>query len=372
MNSKIVRFLFILSFTVLFSFRTFAQQPDIVNENREFSDYRVIQYISGTGPGPKNIMDLDNNGDILLACISGKTNEQLRAEGIEFAESQIQLLKSYRLLRKDGGILQTTFPIIDEDKTQRLRKYTKAIAFKLTESLRLDVAKLTGLLKSIHRENNTYSILFSYVIDGLIWTRFSEKGLTKEREITTETPFWDGEVWAIYPPRDFSSGTNSISDQGISLNVNWSEQTIPKMKPFVSDWKNLLKMFEDYVEKGKVEDQNAIEVFAPFNLFDSSGCFTIPIIEEKEGNPLYDISSSISEILSGRVTELVDLGELQESFGFRDEEQTLIIVYHELMWDLIDNLEETGLIKKPVAFADPEKAKPEDIADLIFIVKGNN
>jgi len=46
------------------------------------------------------------------------------------------------------------------------------------------------------------------------------------------------------------------------------------------------------------------------------------------------------------------------------------ISYHELMWDLLDDLEKQGIIRKPIAFADPKKAQAKDIADLVFIVRG--
>ena len=43
--------------------------------------------------------------------------------------------------------------------------------------------------------------------------------------------------------------------------------------------------------------------------------------------------------------------------------------YHELMWDLMDHMESNGVIKKPIVFSEPEKAKQSDIADLVFIVR---
>ena len=108
--------------------------------------------------------------------------------------------------------------------------------------------------------------------------------------ITAEEPLWAGEVWAVYPPRDFSMGTNSVSDKGVSLKVNWTERAIPKMGPFVADIKTFLRMFDDYVGKGRVEDAEAVKVFGPFGLFDGTGHFTVPVITAKRGDPLYDLS----------------------------------------------------------------------------------
>jgi hypothetical protein len=35
----------------------------------------------------------------------------------------------------------------------------------------------------------------------------------------------------------------------------------------------------------------------------------------------------------------------------------------------LDELENGGLIRKPIAFSTPEKAEPKDIADWVFIVR---
>ena len=366
-----VYFLIVAIFCILIFRQTIAQEKDGEENPISLDKYDVIQYISTTGAAPENIINLDNNGDILLACISGKTIDQIKSMEIDFTASQIRLLKDWRLLKEENKILKTTFPILNADKTKKLRNHPKKISSYLGENLQDDIIHLTKELKSLQREKNIYSILFSYVIDGLVWDRFIEKEILKEREITVEEPFWSGVMWAVYPPRDFSCGTNSISDQGVSLNVNWSEKAIKKMIPFVADWKNLGKMLDDFLQKGKVEDENAKKVFSPFNLFNSSGQFTIPIIEEKKGNTLYEICFLISEKIAKEVPKLLNLSELKEAFDFRNEEQTLVIVYHELMWDLLDYFEEQNLIQKPIAFANPEKAESKDIADLVFFVKGN-
>jgi hypothetical protein len=366
-----VYFFIVAIYCILIFGQSIAQEKDGEGNPISLDKYNISQYISTIGASPQNIISLDNNGDILLACISGKTIDQIKSMEIDFTSSQIRILKDWRLLKEENKILRTTFPIINADKTKKLRSHSKKISSYLGQNLQDDIIHLTKELKSLQREKNIYSILFSYVIDGLVWDRFIEKEILKERKITVKEPFWNGVIWAVYPPRDFFCGTNSISDQGVSLNVNWSEKTIKKMIPFVADWKNLGKMFDDFLKKGKVEDENAKKVFSPFNLFNSSGQFTIPIIEEKKGNTLYEICFLISEKIAKEVPELLNLSELKEAFDFHNEEQTLVIIYHELMWDLLDYFEEQNLIQKPIAFANPDKAESKDIADLVFFVKRN-
>ena len=331
--------------------------------------YDITSFCISAGSSPDNIIKLDNNGQILLACISGRTVEQLRTLGVQFTKSQIELLKNWRLLREDRHLLKTAFPILNEDKTKQLRKLVGECASPLSPGLLKDLSALKDHLQFIRRERNTYTILFSYILDGLVWEYFFENKVLKERKLSVEKPFWSGVVWAVYPPRDFSCGTNSVSDQGITLKVNWSKATLKKMIPFVADWDSFSKMFDDLVGKGKIEEEKAIRVFRPFDLFDQSGRFTVPIIFEKENDALYKACVSLSSDVSEEILNVIHLEELKKEFDFRDNDEALVIFYHEFMWALLEQLEGQGLIKKPIAFVDPERAKPEDIGDLVFIVK---
>lgn len=239
----------------------------------------------------------------------------------------------------------------------------------LSSQLEPDIRKLVALLDHGGRKRNAYTILFSYILDDLVWDKLSDRKRIGPRKLTAEVPLWAGELWAVYPPRSFSMGTNSVSDKGISLKVNWTERAIPKMGPFVADIKTFLRMFDDYVEKGRVEDGDAVRVFGPFALFDGTGHFTVPIITAKHGDPLYDLSDGIAQRVAQELPALLDLGALSKQFGFRDSKQALVIAYHEVMWDLMDHLEGEGIVQKPAAFADPDKARPTDIGDLVFIVR---
>ena len=342
-----------------------AQKPKRVN----FDRYDFSQFISSAGQSPQQIIKLDNNGDILLACIEGSTRDQLKASGVPFVESQIELLETWRLIEEQEGNLKTAFPILDSLKAKRLREATKAVVPALSRQLEPDISKLVALLDKSGRKRNAYTILFSYILDDLVWESFKERNLLEQRVITAEMPLWAGEVWAVYPPRAFSMGTNSVSDKGVSLKVNWTERAIPKMMPFVADIKTFLAMFDDLVQKGRVEDAQAKKVFAPFDLFDSSGRFTVPIITAGSSDPLYQLSEELAREVADRVPALLDLDSLGKEFGFRDNKQALVIAYHELMWDLMDQLESKRIVQKPIALAAPDKAKQSDIADLVFIVR---
>jgi len=370
MNETIAKFIAIICVVGLVSTKAIAQQTSSAQEDTLSLDrFEIHSYVTVTRGTPDNVIKLDNNGEILLVCTLGKTVEQLNTMDIQFTQSQIRLLLDWRLLREEQGVLTTTFPILNADHTKHLRSFMKENASILGQNLREEMIALTRELQSIGREKNAYTILFSYILDDLVWDIWEEKSILPKKEITVEKPLWGGVVWAVYPPRDFSCGTNSISDKGVSLKVNWSEVAIKKMIPFVADWDNFSQMFDDFVEKGKVENKKAKQVFGPFNLFDSSGRFTVPVIVEKKDDALYQNCLSLSSKVSEQVLEVINWKKLKKELGFQDEEEALVVSYHELMWELLDYFEQQGLIQKPIAFANPEEAQSKDIGDLVFIVK---
>ena len=333
--------------------------------------YEIIQYASVSGYGPQNISLLDNNGDILLACKAGITETKLKASDVTYGESQLVLLEAWRLISHNGDTLKTLVPILDSSETHTLRAYTKNVAASVCDSSVVLVQALKEHLDHIKRSRNAYSVIFSYVIDGLVWRYLEGQKLLTPRIIEAETPFWAGEVWALYRPRTFSCGTNSVSDRGISLNVNWSDASIPRMLPFVVDLKNFGRMFDDYAASGRVVDTSARRIFSPFNLFDAKGEFTVPIITEDKSNRLYMVSMELSVRIAQAVIKNLDVASLRTKYNFRDAQQTLVIVYHEIMWDLMDAYESRGLLDKPIAFADPGHTRSSDISDLVFIVRKN-
>ena len=213
------------------TWRCNQQTNSVKTDPISLNKYEISCFVYATGSTPDRIIKLDNNGQILLVCIPGKTIEQLKALNIPFTSSQIRLIKDWRLLRERNKVLKTTFPVFKIDKTKHLRNLMKESAIILGGNLEKDIISLKKELLLIGREKNIYTILFSYILNGLVWDGFKEKDVLSEREITIEKPFWNGVIWAVYPPRNFTCGTNTISDKGVKFIVNWSEVAIKRCSP---------------------------------------------------------------------------------------------------------------------------------------------
>lgn len=228
---------------------------------------------------------------------------------------------------------------------------------------------LREALKSEDHERSTYTILFSYVLDDLVWDELEEARIVMERKITGEKPFWAGFLWAVYPTRKFSSGTNSSTDQGVGLYLHWSKTGAKLIFSVYSDFEAYTALFEDIKKFGKVKNAKVMEVFRPYNIFDSNGYLTIPVIIEDDHNKLYKLSKEISKQAGKEVSLSFDIQELMKKLSIPGIGETMVVIYHELMWDLLDYFESQGIIQKPIVFTSPEKAGLRDISDLMFIVK---
>jgi hypothetical protein len=347
----------------------FGQEP-MYEKPTQLSDYRIVQYISQKGYSPISIIRLDNNGDILLACRSGKTKEQLLETGIKVTDSQIRLLEIYRLLSNNNNILKTAIPILGSEQTSQIRQHSKDISEKLVYIIKPDVIELIQNLEKIGRERNAYSILFAYIFDSMSWSEFNSKGFVQSTKIDADHPFWAGEVYAFYPDRSFTSGTNTWSDGPLALKINWSRFANPFLSPFYKEIRKMDdKMFRQILESGFIEDGPVREAFRTFGIIDNNGYVLIPIIDETENNKIYMIGKKIAEKMAENTLKLVSFDNLKNEFDFRDTNQAIVVFYHELIWELMDTMEDQGIVKKPKAFTNNGSVVAKDVADLMFIVR---
>jgi hypothetical protein len=368
MNLFLTRWFFTLILFFFFSSLQIAQQA-VEQQHKSVLEYRIVQYISSSAPDPISIMKLDNNGELILACKQAKTKEQLSNMNINVNDSQIRLLELYDLLKVENGNLQTAFPILNEKQMQQIRKSTKQVAPKLADFLENDVKELISLLRKTGRSKNAYSILFAYIVDGRVWTCFENQNLIHDNTIDKNHPYWAGQVWAFLPEREFSCGTNSSSAEDYMFVVNWSKNAYPTLGLFTKEIRKLDEnSFLQFSRKGYVENDSIKNVLIPFGVFNESGKLLLPVIEENSDNEFYQISQRISKKIADKVPALLSLEEFRKKYNFNDIEQSLIIVFHELMWDLMDELVERGVVEKPVLFSNPDKAKSKDVADIVFIV----
>jgi hypothetical protein len=115
------------------------------------------------------------------------------------------------LLEINGQILRTSIPVLGPEELQKIRQKLKQEAYKLGPIITPEIQNLVKLLNSQGYSDNTYSIVFSYLLDGMVWNHFEKQNLMPVYKITPERPFWDGTFYAVYPARIDRPGTNTNS-----------------------------------------------------------------------------------------------------------------------------------------------------------------
>jgi hypothetical protein len=189
----------LILYLLFFSVSTLGQEAS--SENNYPKDYKIydIHLYGGVNLlSPSQVIKIDNNWEILIACISEKTKNELRSMGITFTESQLLLLQLMRFLDIKNEKFETKMPILGSMQTQALRKKVRDLVIKIAPVLMSSITDFKTELKKTNREESIYPLLFSYVLDGLPWKFFYEDDLLFGS--FQEEPIWYGLFWAISPP----------------------------------------------------------------------------------------------------------------------------------------------------------------------------
>lgn len=315
---------------------------------------------------PNGIVGYDNNLQLLKTLRNGMSRKGLDSLHINYTESQLKLLRIFNLIRKENIYYYSNIPILNEIQTNHLRIQSKQIADKITPLITADIKEFVKYLDSIKCSKNAFSILFSYVLDGLTWKIFEENKTIKSRILLDNDCPWTGYFWILATKRESKYGTNTDGDSILSIAVtNGAPYRI--MKSFYQENNLLSIMVNDIKLFGKVTDKQVLNALGKFNLFNEHGEITIPIIEENNQSKLYSLSKSMSSKICENAISNTSIDAVVKEFSFKDKEQALVILYHEIMWDLLDNIEASNLIEKPTILKEPDKAEFKDLADLIFI-----
>lgn len=317
---------------------------------------------------PEGILSYDNNLQIILSLKDGLSKKELDSLQIPYTDSQLKLLRVYNLIRKENNKYYLTFPLLDKDQTLLLRNQSKQIADSITPLIENDAKDMVSFLASTGRSQNAFSIIFSYVLDGLVWNEFEENGEIKPIDSNDDITPWTGFFWVLEPRREPKYGTNSLTDSILSISFTNGAPYRLMNSLFIEE--DLLRILLDNIRlSGKVTDRRVIEVFGKYNMFDNQGNVTIPIIRENNQSRLFLLSEKISDKICKGVLNDISLDKTMHNYGFKSKEQTLIIVYHEIMWDLLSNLLDKNILTKPLVLENPKDAEMKDVSDLMFITE---
>ena len=349
-----------LPLTFFFSSITLIGQ---INPN----DYDMTCYCQARET-PHSIVGYDNNLQIIIACKNGLSRKDLDSLQIPYKISQLKLLRVYNLLRLENGKYYSNIPILNNEQTRQIRIQSKEIANKIAPNIYSDVEELVEYLNSINCSQNAFSVVFSYVLDGLIWKQFKEQSIIKPIDQKDSISPWTGHFWLLSSKRNNTYGTNSETDSILTIAIT-NGARYDLAKSFYDEDDLIEVMLKNINQYGKVIDTSTIRHFQKLDVLDEQGNVIVPIIIEKIDNPLFSLSNQISKKVCDYTIKNSSLNEIVKQYKFQDIEEALIILYHEILWDLVDNILAKGIVDKPLIFKTPDKAEIKDLSNIIYFIK---
>ncbi len=120
-----------------------------------FNEYQFVargKMSNDRGARPNQIVEMENNGEILLACIKPQTTDQLKSLGISFFLSQLELLIDWNLLEfeRKAKTYKTTIHIFGPEKASAIRGHVHSAVLRLASDLNTDLLSLKTYLKKTH------------------------------------------------------------------------------------------------------------------------------------------------------------------------------------------------------------------------------
>lgn len=314
-------------------------------------------------------MEYENHWQIMLALQTPQTLDELKKSGVDCSEEKLLLLQSMRFVKRDGKKYKTAIPILDSLQTAQMRAESYAESFEIFSEIEQPCKDLVFYLAEQDMDKTTFSLLFSHVLDNMIWKKFEEMNLTNEMG---NADFWSGEYWALYNTRGgVDCGTNGMTIEKYKMLVNWTDDLIDLTSKKGLFSVNYISRFLTALDEGngKIADASKFQNFIDLGIISTNGELRIPLIENTDDNPINILSNKIIDHLVAAFVQKTDFEKIQNEYHFANKSQTVIIYYHALMWDILDRLIEKEIITEPKIFASPETAKLEEARNVCFIVK---
>lgn len=220
------------------------------------------------------------------------SRQYLDSIGIKTTRSQIMLLYIGGLLESVGkDRWKTTIPIFDSLQTADIRRHSKLMAAEATRKISADCKALKRLMTKQYMKGNTFTLLFSYILDNKCW-----KKLNAGFDNMMEAPTWKGLYWIFYNKRPFFCGTNSYTGE-TTINHNWSSDDPSFINKLYSETfcKDVL---EEYTKHGKILDAQILAMAVRYGMSENKGDFQIPVIDSRKDNDFNRLSESICQKMS--------------------------------------------------------------------------
>lgn len=312
------------------------------------------------GTNPQQIVRMDNNGEILIACVEAKSIKHLEASGIKLLRSQLELLVDWNLLAYDRKMrrYKTTVHVYGPEKASAIRELVGTAVEELEPEISTDLVSLKNHLEKTGKGKNMFAILYAYILHSYSMAQFSEE-IYQKPQLDADHPFWHGFAWAIYPIKKIPVG---VARMPVESSTFYAVSAKALKTPGFPQYFPLAK---DIAADNKVDNPRFVKTFSTFGICDDKGALTIPILDSNWSAKL----ENTAKIVYAKTIEIVDSAEMKELLGMTTQAQAAMYIHYELRYAFLKHLLEKGFIKAPIDFENADKNKPADVSNLVFLMK---
>jgi hypothetical protein len=277
---------------------------------------------------PQRVIRIDGNGRVLNQAVGGTTLGALKASGLAVTDSQVLLLKTYGLIDQTGDRITTAFPVIGPEAMLPLRARLSQLAAATAPALAGDARSIGQQLKADGFADHAYAVVFGYALDGLLWDELRRRGALPDTALDLDHPIWRGAFWAIYPERADVPGTNESQVGDRALVSVWTDRTVEPLAALTD------------AHAGPAKSDAWLS--------------RLPVIHAAAGDPIH--------AAAGRLAARAALASVPHA----SQQEAVLILAHEFIWDLTEDLVRDGAIATPPALSRPA-ATPKQLEALLFL-----
>lgn len=342
-----------LGLAIALSFTLFSKQQQSIT-GRPYKLFDTTAFCSYNRFHPSHYIT-DNNWDILCAFVNPGPVTKLDSLGISYNKSQLRLLEVGDLLSCNDGIYTTSMHIFDKLQTDAIRKQSREFADSIFKVIKPEIKQLISAYAKAGYSRQTYSLVFSYLLDSYIWS----DELLSSPVSCEDHGTWSGAYWAMFDSRSHDKiGTNGYGP----VQQTWTDS----LGYWMSSSKLISFAQEVIKSKGRrIDNQDVINAVAGWGLTDDKGNILIPVMHVNSNDRIDILCKSITGKLSDAVKKYCETWRC--GYNIASDRLAQIIFYHEVMWDLLDILESQGLVTMPAILKGEETGK-EHFGDICFIV----
>jgi len=288
-----------------------------------------------------------NNNPILHAYLEGASEEKLGSLRITDIDERIKRLERGRIIKRFDDSYMPAHPVIAGGKRRELNSVIRQAAAKMLPVTRDTVRKIRPYFKG--HEEMLYHVVWSGIMDGgLAWQTLEEQLERQAGKADIDLRM----AWWIYPEHSHHAGTNTYgSAQGAWIITGLKGFPEPHIirEAIQSAENNLIHSGLAGTAVGK---ENVNESLRRYGLIDGKGHSRLFILEK--GDPVVPVASKLSVEFARNAIKHLDLEGISRILATTPE-QSLVISYHELCYELLKELTSTGALALPKAADAGEK-----------------